>query len=791
MPTPDRRFPLLEGLQAPSDVGRLSDAELVALAGEMREAIIDAVSQTGGHLGASLGAVEITIALHAELESPRDRIIWDVGHQAYGHKLLTGRLEGMPTLRQHGGISGFLRRVESEHDIMGAGHASTSISYATGLAEAQRQGRQDGHVVCVIGDGALTGGMAYEGLNQAGALRAPITVVLNDNGMSISENVGALSKLFQRVRVDPTLTKVREEIERGLSKLPGATEMGGHIRDATKSLWFVPGALFEALGFAYLGPIDGHDIDEVRKALRTTLEMDRPVVIHAKTVKGRGYAPAEADGEAMHGMTPFSVESGKAAKKSSGPPNYTDVFGKALVAEAERDPRVVGITAAMLKGTGMHHMKARFPERTYDVGIAEQHAVVFACGLAIAGYRPVCAIYSTFLQRAFDPIVHDVAIQDLPVVFAIDRGGLVGDDGPDPPRGLRPGLPAVDPRPDGDGAPGRGRAGGHAAHGPAHGGAGGLPLPPRRRPRRGAARAAAAARDRQGPGGGVGRAHRPDRLRPRGRARAGGRGAAGGRARGPPHDRQRAFLQADRRRPDPPARRPPRPDRDDRGPLGARRLRQRRARGARRLPGPGPAARHPRPLRQPRQARAPARRGGPVGRARRRSRHRGAEPPRGYPRRRGRVAPATCRAPASTWPSSRGASSRRERAPRRPSWRAGCAWTAARPTSRGPASRPEAAIDVAGSPEYVSRGGVKLANALDALAVNVSGASALDLGASTGGFTDCLLRRGARRVIALDVGYGQLDWRLRQDDRVHVMERTNARELRPGDAPLAAGPRHL
>ncbi len=430
MPTPDRRFPLLRGLQAPSDVGRMSDAELVALAAEMREAIIDTVSQTGGHLGASLGAVELTVALHAELESPQDRIIWDVGHQAYGHKLLTGRLEGFPTLRQHGGISGFLRRVESEHDVMGAGHASTSISYATGMAEAQRHGRQAGHVVCVIGDGALTGGMAYEGLNQAGHLRSPITVVLNDNGMSISENVGALSKLFQRVRVDPTLTKVREEIERGLARLPGASEMGGHLRDATKSLWFEDGALFEALGFAYLGPIDGHDIGEVRKALRTTLEMDRPVVIHAKTVKGKGYAPAEADGEAMHGATPFVVESGKAAKKSSGPPTYTEVFGKALVAEAERDPRVVGITAAMLKGTGMQHMMARFPERTYDVGIAEQHGVVFACGLAIAGYRPVCAIYSTFLQRAFDPIIHDVAIQGLPVVFAIDRGGLVGDDGP-------------------------------------------------------------------------------------------------------------------------------------------------------------------------------------------------------------------------------------------------------------------------------------------------------------------------------------------------------------------------
>jgi 1-deoxy-D-xylulose-5-phosphate synthase len=230
--------------------------------------------------------------------------------------------------------------------------------------------------------------------------------------------------------VDPTITRVREEFEKGLSRLPGGSELGGHIRDATKSLWFVPGALFEALGFAYLGPIDGHDINDVRRAVRSTLDMDRPVVVHIKTVKGRGYAPAEADGEAMHGMTPFVIESGKAAKKSPGPPNYTDVFGHALVAEAERDPRVVGITAAMLKGTGMQHMKARFPERTYDVGIAEQHAVVFACGLAIAGYRPVCAIYSTFLQRAFDPIVHDVAIQSLPVVFAIDRGGLVGDDGP-------------------------------------------------------------------------------------------------------------------------------------------------------------------------------------------------------------------------------------------------------------------------------------------------------------------------------------------------------------------------
>jgi 1-deoxy-D-xylulose-5-phosphate synthase len=422
-------FPSLSGLPSPGALHQMSERQLEALADEMRRAIIETVSQTGGHLGASLGTVELTIALHAELESPRDKILWDVGHQAYGHKLLTGRLERFPTLRQHGGLSGFLSRQESEHDIMGAGHASTAISYGTGLAQAARlSGRQDGHVVCVVGDGALTGGMAYEGLNQAGALGAPITVVLNDNGMSISQNVGAFHVMLQRARLDPTLAKVRGELEKGLAMIPGVREVGSALKDATKAL-FVPGMLFEALGFAYLGPVDGHDIAAVRGALRTALEQDRPILVHCHTVKGRGYPPAEADGEAMHGATPFVITSGKAAKPSSGPPAYTEVFGKALVAEAERDPRVVGITAAMLKGTGMAHMMARFPERTYDVGIAEQHAVVFACGLALAGYRPVCAIYSTFLQRAIDPIIHDVALQGLPVVFAIDRGGLVGDDG--------------------------------------------------------------------------------------------------------------------------------------------------------------------------------------------------------------------------------------------------------------------------------------------------------------------------------------------------------------------------
>ncbi len=407
----------------------MDGSTLEALAAEMRSAIVDAVSVTGGHLGSSLGAVEITVALHAELDSPNDKILWDVGHQAYGHKLLTGRLAGFETLRQHEGMSGFLRRAESEHDIMGAGHASTSISYAVGLAEAARRGGDETvRVAAVIGDGALTGGMAYEGMNQAGALCLPIIVILNDNGMSIGENVGALTHLMQRVRLDPKLSRVREELERGLARIPGVQGLGHALKDATKA-FFVSGHLFEALGFAYLGPIDGHDIDALRGELRRARESDRPVLIHAKTIKGKGYAPAEADGEAMHGVTPFVVESGKAAKPTSGPPTYTEIFGKALVAEAERDRRVVGITAAMLKGTGLHHLQARFPERTYDVGIAEQHATIFACGMAIAGMRPVCAIYSTFLQRAFDPIIHDVAIQELPVVFAIDRGGLVGDDG--------------------------------------------------------------------------------------------------------------------------------------------------------------------------------------------------------------------------------------------------------------------------------------------------------------------------------------------------------------------------
>jgi len=425
------QYPILSRLEGPADLREMADEQLAALTAEMREAIITTVSQTGGHLGASLGTVELTVALHCELESPRDKIIWDVGHQAYGHKLLTGRLAQFPTLRQHGGLSGFLKRSESEHDVMGAGHASTSISYAVGLAEAARRtGGEHGAVVCVIGDGAMTGGMAYEGMNQAGDMGTPVVVILNDNGMSISQNVGGMSRMLQRARVDSTLTRVREELERGLARVPGGEAVGTSLRDATKALWFESGALFEALGFAYMGPFDGHDLEAVRGAIRLAVRRNRPVVVHVKTTKGKGYEPAEADVEAMHGATPFNPASGKSAPASApGPPSYTEVFGRALVAEAERDPRIVGITAAMLKGTGLQHMAARFPERTFDVGIAEQHGVVFACGLAIAGLRPVVAVYSTFLQRAFDPIVHDAALQNLPIVFAIDRGGLVGDDG--------------------------------------------------------------------------------------------------------------------------------------------------------------------------------------------------------------------------------------------------------------------------------------------------------------------------------------------------------------------------
>jgi len=424
----------LPTMASPHDLHRLSEPELAILAQEVRDLIIAEVSKTGGHLAASLGVVELTLALHSVLDSPRDKIIWDVGHQAYAHKILTGRAGDFHTIRQYGGLSGFPSRDESEHDIVGTGHASTSLSYGLGLVEAARLAgtTTKGHVVCVMGDGALTGGVAFEALNQAGHLRTPLVVILNDNQMSIRPNVGAIALYLNRLRLDPALWRLREEMEKSISRLPGigsrAYNFGKDVKESMKAL-IVPGMLFEELGLAYIGVIDGHDLHALRESIRQAIDTERPVVVHVKTIKGKGYDPAEEKPAEFHGTGPFFVGNGERKAKAQGT-TYTQAFGDALVREARDDPRVVAITAAMTQGTGLERFEAEFPERFYDVGIAEEHAAVFAGGLALAGMKPVIAVYSTFLQRAFDMLIQDVALQRLPVVFAIDRAGLVGDDGP-------------------------------------------------------------------------------------------------------------------------------------------------------------------------------------------------------------------------------------------------------------------------------------------------------------------------------------------------------------------------
>jgi 1-deoxy-D-xylulose-5-phosphate synthase len=423
----------LDTISDPADLRQLSERELTLLADEVREAILSCVSETGGHLAASLGTVELTVALHSVLESPRDRIVWDVGHQCYAHKLLTGRRDRFGTIRQYGGLSGFPNRVESPHDVIGTGHASTSISYGLGLVEAERIAREGGgNVVCVLGDGALTGGVAFEALNQAGHLRTPLVVVINDNEMSIRANVGALQLYLNRIRLDPTLTRLREDLEQGVARIPAigrqAYRLGKDVKESMKA-FLVPGMLFEELGFAYIGVVDGHDMHALRESIRQAIETRRPVVVHVKTVKGRGYEPAEARPDTFHGTGPFHIGNGVRKAAAVGT-TYTDAFGEALVRLAERDERVVAITAAMTQGTGLEAFERRFPDRFYDVGIAEEHAAVFAAGLAIGGMRPVVALYSTFLQRAFDMLVQDIGLQSLPVTFAVDRAGLVGDDGP-------------------------------------------------------------------------------------------------------------------------------------------------------------------------------------------------------------------------------------------------------------------------------------------------------------------------------------------------------------------------
>jgi 1-deoxy-D-xylulose-5-phosphate synthase len=434
---------LLDRIQRPQDLHRLDDDALQRVAQEVRELIIDTIGEIGGHFGANLGTCELAVALHSLLDSPRDKVLWDVGHQAYPHKVLTGRRDRLQTIRTYGGLAPFCSIGESEHDIMGAGHASTSVSYAVGIKEAMRRGTApDGKVVAVIGDGALTGGVAFEALHNAGGLDVPIVIVLNDNGMSISPNVGALSRYFNRVRLNPKLHRVREDVEEGLTKLPAGIgekfeRLGPIVKESLKAYW-APGLFFEELDLAYVGVIDGHDVKALRTALRQALDAERPVVVHVKTVKGKGFAPAEEGGlegmEKWHAAKPRSivarVPAPKKAAAAPGPPQYTQVFGDALVAECRRDERVVGITAAMNSGTGLNILQKEMPDRYYDVGIAEQHAVLFAAGLALEGAKPVAAIYSTFLQRGFDQIVHDVCLQNLDVVFAMDRAGLVGDDGP-------------------------------------------------------------------------------------------------------------------------------------------------------------------------------------------------------------------------------------------------------------------------------------------------------------------------------------------------------------------------
>ncbi|MEW6228272.1 MAG: 1-deoxy-D-xylulose-5-phosphate synthase [Bacillota bacterium] len=423
---------LLDSLDLPGDLKTLALQDLKQLASEIREEIINTVSKTGGHLAPSLGVVELAVALHAVLDSPRDKIIWDVGHQAYAHKLLTGRHRAFATLRQYGGISGFPRRDESPHDAYNTGHSSTSISAALGIAKARDIKGECFNVVAVIGDGSLTGGMAFEALNHAGHLRTDLIVVLNDNEMSISRNVGAMAAYLSRLRTEPRLLKLRQEMERLLEGIPrigkDLAESARKLKGSLKYL-VVPGMLFENLGFTYLGPLDGHDIPSIMRTVEDARAKGGPVLIHVITKKGRGYPPAEADPRKFHGVGKFDVATGEILHELA-PPSFTEVFGDAVVRLAERDPRIVAITAAMPDGTGLDAFMKRYPERFFDVGIAEQHAVTLAGGLASQGLIPVVAIYSTFLQRAYDQIVHDVALPGLHVVFAIDRAGIVGEDGP-------------------------------------------------------------------------------------------------------------------------------------------------------------------------------------------------------------------------------------------------------------------------------------------------------------------------------------------------------------------------
>jgi len=423
---------LLDTINDPNDIKKLNLAQLEKLAQEIRAEILSVVSNNGGHLAPNLGVVELTLAIHSVYSSPIDKIIWDVGHQAYVHKLITGRKGIFLTLRKYNGLSGFPKRSESCHDVFDAGHSSTSISAALGLAKARDLKGDKYEVVAVIGDGAMTGGMAFEALNHAGHLSTDLTVILNDNEMSIAQNVGAMSAYLNRVRIDPFYTKRKEDLEILLKKIPaiGSTmiKVADRLKDSLRYL-LVPGMLFEELGFKYFGPVNGHDINELKTVLQNAKHMNKPVLVHVITKKGKGYLPAEENPDKFHGIGPFDIKTGKAYKNDTKP-SYTSIFSDTLVKLGEANPKILAFTAAMGEGTGTTSFAERFPKRFFDVGIAEQHAVTMASALALEGFKPFIAIYSTFLQRAYDQIVHDVALQNAPVVFALDRAGIVGEDGP-------------------------------------------------------------------------------------------------------------------------------------------------------------------------------------------------------------------------------------------------------------------------------------------------------------------------------------------------------------------------
>jgi 1-deoxy-D-xylulose-5-phosphate synthase len=431
MPDTPRKTPLLDKIGLPADLRALTEKDLPQVVAELRQETIDAVSVTGGHLGAGLGVVELTVALHWIFDTPRDRLIWDVGHQAYPHKILTGRRDRIRTLRQGGGLSGFTRRVESEYDAFGAAHSSTSISAGLGMAVARDLSGGTNNVVCVIGDGAMSAGMAYEAMNNAGARNERLIVILNDNDMSIAPPVGALSSYLARISSSGTYLHLRDILKQLAKNLPKYWERRAALAEEMTRTYWTGGTLFEEMGFYYVGPIDGHDLNILLPVLKNVRDARQgPILVHVVTKKGKGYPPAEASDDKYHGVNKFNVITGAQVKPKPNAPSYTKVFAESLIKEARKDPKIVAITAAMPSGTGLDLFGTEFPERTFDVGIAEQHGVTFAAGLAAEGYKPFAAIYSTFLQRAYDQVVHDVAIQRLPVRFALDRAGLVGADGP-------------------------------------------------------------------------------------------------------------------------------------------------------------------------------------------------------------------------------------------------------------------------------------------------------------------------------------------------------------------------